>query len=201
MSSDLAGIEIPSDVLRKWQRIVDLLANIMQVPSAVVTKVEPLHCRDYKTLVSSNSKGNPFAVDEIFSLDIGTFCETVIKNREPLLVSDALEDERWKSAPEIGVGMVSYLGFPVSWPDGRIFGTICVLDNKANRYSDLYQEVLSHCRDVLQGDLQTLARLGSELDAQKAHLSELFARVPEAIVLANRFEVAAVAIHLLGHLP
>ncbi len=186
MNLDTPEIAIPSDVLRKWQRIVDLLANIMHVPSAVVTKMEPPHYTDYRTVVSSNSKGNPFPVDEIFSMDIGTFCETVIKNREPLLVANALEDDQWKSAPEIGVGMVSYLGFPVSWPDGRVFGTICVLDDKANRYSDLYQELLLHCRDVLQGDLQTLARLGSELEAQKAQLSELFARVPEAVVLADR---------------
>ncbi len=42
------------------------------------------------------------------------------------------------------------------------------------------------CRDILQGDLQTPARLGSELEEQKAHLSELFARIPEAVVLADR---------------
>lgn len=158
----------------------------MHVPSAVVTKLEPPHCTHYRTLVSSNSKGNPFPIDELFSMDIGTFCETVIKNREPLLVINALEDDQWKSAPEIGVGMVSYLGFPVSWPDGRMFGTICVLDDKANRYSDLYREILLHCRDVLQGDLQTLTRLGAELEEQRAHLSELFARVPEAVALADR---------------
>ena len=185
MSLDIREIAIPADVLRKWQRIVDLLANIMHVPSAVVTEVEPPDCTYYTTLISSNSNGNPFPIDQVFSLDIGTFCETVIKNREPLLVVNALEDDHWKSAPEIGVGMVSYLGFPVAWPDGRIFGTICVLDDKANHYSEAYRELLSHCRDVLQGDLQTLARLGSEIEAQKAHLSELFARVPEAIVLVD----------------
>jgi signal transduction histidine kinase len=155
-------IAIPSDVLRKWQRIVDLLARIMNVPSAVVTTIAPPYS-SYRTLVSSASAGNPFPVDENFSMDIGTFCETVIKNREPLLVANALDQDQWKRAPEIGVGMVSYLGFPVLWPDGRMFGTICVLDDKANRYSDLYQELLTHCRDVLQGDLQTLARLGHEL--------------------------------------
>jgi PAS domain S-box-containing protein len=179
-------LAIPPDVLRKWQRIVDLLANIMQVPSAVVTRIEPPHYTYYRTVVSSHSTGNPFPVDETFSMEIGTFCETVIKNREPLLVANALEDVQWQSAPEIQVGMVSYLGFPVLWPDGRMFGTICVLDDKANRYSDLYQEVLSHCRDVLQGDLQTLARLGHELEEQRAHLSELFARVPEAVVMVER---------------
>ncbi len=186
MNSDTPEIAIPSDVLRQWQRIVDLLANIMHVPSAVVCKLEPPDYTHYTVISSSNSIGNPFPVDEIFSMDIGTFCETVIKSREPLLVANGLEDAQWKSAPEMRVGMVSYLGFPVFWPDGRVFGTICVLDNKTNRYSDLYQEVLSHCRDVLQGDLQTLARFGSELEEQKAHLSELFARVPEAVVLADR---------------
>lgn len=179
-------IAIPSDVLRTWQRIVDLLANMVHVPSAVVCYLEPPHYTHYRIVASSSSKGNPFPNDQVFSMDIGTFCETVIKKREPLLVVNALEDDRWKSAPELQVGMVSYLGLPVCWPDGRMFGTICVLDDKANRYSDLYQELLLHCRDVLQADLQTLSRLGSELEDQKAHLSELFARVPEAVVLVDR---------------
>ena len=186
MNSDTPEIAIPPDVLRNWQRIVDLLANIMRVPSAVVTKLEPPHYTHYKTLVSSDSKGNPFPVDETFSMDVGTYCETVIKTREPLLVANALQDGQWKSAPDVQLGMISYLGFPVSWPDGRMFGTICVVDDKANRYSDLYQQLLSHCRDVLQGDLQTLVRLGSELEHQRAQLSELFARVPDAVVMVDR---------------
>jgi PAS domain S-box-containing protein len=186
VNSDTPEIAIPSDVLRKWQRIVDLSASIMRVPSAVVTKIEPPDYTHYRVLVSSNSQGNPFPIDETFSMDIGTFCETVIKNREPLLITNALVEDQWKSAPEIQVGMVSYLGFPVLWPDGRMFGTICVLDDKTNCYSDLYQEFLVHCRDVLQADLQTLARLGNELEEQKAHLSELFARVPEAVVMVDR---------------
>jgi PAS domain S-box-containing protein len=186
VNSGSPEIAIPSDVLRAWQRIVDLLANIMHVPSAVVCQLEPRLCTHYRIVASSNSEGNPFPNEQIFSMDIGTFCETVIKKREPLLVANALEDDQWKSAPELQVGMVSYLGFPVLWPDGRMFGTICVLDDKANRYSDLYQELLLHCRDVLQADLQTLARFGNELDDQRAHLSELFARVPEAVVLVDR---------------
>ena len=186
MNSDTQEIAIPSDVLWKWQRIVDLLASIVRVPSAVVCKLEPPDYTHYRIVANSNSEGNPFRMDETFSMDIGTFCETVIKNREPLLVANALEDDQWKSAPEIQVGMVSYLGFPVVWPDGRMFGTICVLDDKANRYSDVYQQLLLQCRDVLQGDLETLARLGNELEEQRAHLGELFARVPEAVVMVDR---------------
>ena len=186
MNSETTEIAIPSDILGKWQRIADLLANIMHVPSAVVTKLEPPHNTHYRTIVSSSGEANPFPIDEFFSMDIGTFCETVIKKRAPLLVVNALEDDEWKSAPELKVGMVSYLGFPVVWPDGRMFGTICVLDDRANRYNELYQELLLLCRDVLQGDLQTLARLGNELEEQRAQLSELFARVPEAVIMLDR---------------
>lgn len=184
-NSEPQEFAIPSDVLQNWQRIVDLMANIMHVPSAVVTQLEPPGATHYRIISSCSSAANPFFIDQVFSMEIGTFCETVIKSREPLLVSDARKDDQWKLAPEIQVGMVSYLGFPVLWPDGHMFGTICVLDDKANRYSDLYQELLLHCRDVLQADLQTLARLGNELEDQKTHLSELFARVPEAVVMVD----------------
>jgi PAS domain S-box-containing protein len=186
MQSQPVEIEIPFDALQNWQRIVDLLANIMHVPSAVVCKLEPPNYARYRILASSNSKGNPFPVDDSFAMDIGTFCETVIKSRKPLLVANALEDDRWKRAPELQVGMVSYLGLPLVWPDGHMFGTICVLDDKANPYSDIYQQFLLHCRDVLQADLQTLVRLSDELEGQKAHLRELFARVPDAVVMISR---------------
>lgn len=186
MNSGSPEIAIPSDVLRKWQRIVDLLASIVRVPSAVLTRLDPPYCQQYRIVSSSQSKGNPFPVDDVFAMDIGTFCETVIKSRQPLLVIDAREDAEWKSAPELQVGMVSYLGFPVLWPDGQVFGTICVLDVKANGYSDLYQELLLHCRDVLQADLQTLTRMANELEDQRAQLTELIERVPEAVVMVDR---------------
>jgi len=186
VNSETLEVAIPPDVLRTWQRIVDLLANIIRVPSAVVTRLEPPSGTHYRTVVSSHSEGNPFPVGETFAMDIGTFCETVIKTRKPLLVANAPEEDQWRSAPEIQVGMVSYLGLPVVWPDGRMFGTICVLDDRTNQYSGLYQELLLHCRDVLQGDLQTLARLSNELEQQRVHLSELFARVPDAVVMVDR---------------
>lgn len=185
MSLSSLQIGIPADVLRAWQRIVDLLAKIMQVPSAVVCQLQPPSGTHYKIVASSISDGNPFPVDQIFAMDIGTFCETVIKSRDPLLVANALESERWKFAPEIKAGMVSYLGLPVIWPDGQVFGTICVLDDKTNLYSDAYQELLQHCRDVLQVDLHMLVRLSNELEEQRTHLNELFLRVPEAVVLLD----------------
>jgi hypothetical protein len=99
--------QVPPDIVAKWQEIVDLLAELMHVPSALVMQVEP---PNIKVFVSSESKGNPYEPDETAPLNTGLYCETVMKNRRPLLVPDALEDDEWKSNPDIKLGMISYLG-------------------------------------------------------------------------------------------
>ena len=80
-----------------------------------------------------------------------------MKTRQSLLVPDAREDERWKLGPDSDLGLISYLGVPIAWPDGEIFGTLCVCDNKRNEYSGLYLRLMLLWRDVLQADLKTLA--------------------------------------------
>src|SRR5262249_17799051 len=73
-----------------------------------------------------------------------------------LVVPDALSDQDWNANPDIKLGMISYMGVPVAWPNGSIFGTICALDGKPNGYSELFRKLLFQCRDVLQADLKLL---------------------------------------------
>lgn len=158
------GIDIPEATAQKWQEITNLLAEILHVPAALIMKVEPSGA--IVVFSSSESKGNPYERGERASLNTGLYCETVMRNRRPLLVPDALADEEWKSNPDIKLGMVSYLGFSIAWPTGDIFGTICVLDDHTNHYCKTYQKLMSQCRDVLEADLSSLfvvcARLAEE---------------------------------------
>jgi C4-dicarboxylate-specific signal transduction histidine kinase len=145
--------QIPSLTIHKWQEIIDLLAEILRVPSALVMKVEP---PNIKVFVSSESEGNPYERNELASLNTGLYCETVMKTRQLLLVPDALVDQEWKTNPDIKLGMISYMGLPVTWPNGDIFGTICVLDSRRNEFNELYRKLLLQCREVLQADLKSL---------------------------------------------
>jgi PAS domain S-box-containing protein len=97
-----------------------------------------------------------------------------MKSRQPLLVPDALRDEQWQSNPDIKLGMISYLGVPIVWPDGAVFGTICVLDKKPNEYSEHYLKLLLQWRDVLQADLRSLATLHRELEERETKIRRLF---------------------------
>ena len=161
---------VPPEKIRKWQEIVNLTAEIMHVPSASIMRVEP---PNIKVFVSSETKGNPYEQDEVASLDTGLYCETVMKTRQPLLVPDAIRDEQWQANPDIKLGMISYLGVPIVWPDGEVFGTICVLDKKSNEYSELYHKLLQQWRDVLQADLRSLATLHRELEARETKIRRL----------------------------
>ena len=166
-STPAHSVEVPSEIIRKWQEIVDLLAEIMHVPSASIMQVDP---PQIKVFVSSASKGNPCQPG---APDTGPYCATVMRTGQPLLVPDALENDAWKVNPHVRLGMISYLGVPISWPDGRIFGTICVRDNKRNDYTEAYLKLLLHFRDVLQADLKSFARLQGEIEQREAKIRRL----------------------------
>ncbi|MFC0697797.1 GAF domain-containing sensor histidine kinase [Paraburkholderia humisilvae] len=162
--------QLPDETVSKWQEMVDLLAEIVHVPSALIMRVEP---PNIKVFVSSESNGNPYERAETVPLNSGLYCETVMKTRRALLVPDALQDDEWKSNPDIQLGMISYLGVPISWPDGEIFGTICVLDRKRNSYNDLFLRLLLRWRDVLEADLKLFATLDKQIREREAKIQRL----------------------------
>lgn len=164
--------EISPDTLEQWQGIVDLAAKIMNVPAALIMKVHP---EQIEVFVTSESDGNPYELNELAELNTGLYCETVMKSDDKLLVPNALNDPDWDDNPDIKLGMISYLGWPLHWPSGDIFGTICVLDNKENAYSADYVELLLRLRDSVELQLKQQQTIEQLQSAQKTieEMSEL----------------------------
>src|SRR4051812_48965892 len=99
----LETIQVPSQVTQKWQEIVDLVAEVCHVPSALIMKVEP---PNIQVFVRSESEGNPYERNELACLNTGLYCETVMKTRRLLMVPDALADQEWNANPDIKLGMI-----------------------------------------------------------------------------------------------
>lgn len=146
----LTAVDVPDRFRDKWSGTLDILASILQVPAALVMRV---HERDIEVFARSSGNGNVYEVQEVAPLDTGLYCETVMTSRAELIVPDALADPSWRDNPDIELGMVSYLGLPIEWPTGQIFGTICVLNNRAHDYPDLHRNVLQQFREMVQNDL------------------------------------------------
>ncbi|GLQ98773.1 sensor domain-containing diguanylate cyclase [Dyella mobilis] len=163
-------IDIPGGVLEKWQNIVDTMAKIIAVPAGLIMRIVD---DDIQVLVSSQTEGNPYHPGDREKLPgSGLYCETVIRKNTQLLVPDARQDEHWRNNPDIRLNMVSYLGFPIRWPDQTPFGTICVLDNKKNAYSQLHEHLLTQFRDVIEQYLQ-LIHVNVQLSVAKAEMEVL----------------------------
>ena len=150
------AIEIPDDVFEKWQKMVDLMAEIIGVPAGLIMKV---HENEIEVFVTSSSKGNPYEKGEKANLKTGLYCETVMARRGELLVPDARKDSDWDHNPDIELNMVSYLGVPLLWPNEEIFGTMCVLDNDENSYTQLYHELLQQFRQTVEADMKLLVNI------------------------------------------
>jgi signal transduction histidine kinase len=156
---------IPDPILEKWQKIVNLMAELLDVPAGLIMRIlgEDIH-----VFVSSTTGGNPYhpGESEHFS-GSGLYCETVVTKNHELLVPNALLDEAWKNNPDVRLNMISYLGYPIRWPDGRPFGTICVLDCKTNSYSEKYKRLVTQFRDIVEIHLEivyTEAKRREELE-------------------------------------
>jgi signal transduction histidine kinase len=156
---------IPDPILERWQEIVNLMADMLAVPAGLIMRIlgEEIH-----VFVSSRTEGNPYHPgDHEHFWGSGLYCETVVTKNHELLVPNALLDEAWRTNPDVKLNMISYLGYPILWPDGTPFGTICVLDCKTNSYSEKYKRLVNQLRDIVETHLEivyTEARRREELE-------------------------------------
>jgi PAS domain S-box-containing protein len=161
--------DIANEVIGKWQRIVDLMAKTVGVPAGLIMRVDP---PQIEVFVSSETGGNPYEQGERADLDSGLYCETVMKQRSPLLVPDALHDPEWDHNPDITLGMIYYFGFPLEWPDGEIFGTLCVLDRKDNSQASTYKDLLYEFQHIIEGDLRIMFEGAEREEVMRLELEE-----------------------------
>jgi len=154
MLSNEVQIKIPEVTLKAWQEIVDIMAELIGIPAGLIMRLKGA---DIEVFVSSHSEGNPYRPGDREHLwGSGLYCERVVKTQKPLLVPNALADVNWENNPDVKLKMISYLGFPVLWPDGKPFGTICVLDNQENAYSENFKKLILKFRDLVQSDLEII---------------------------------------------
>ena len=146
-------LNVPDKMLSHWQATVDIIAEIADVPATLIMRV---HSDKMEVFTASQSAGNPFHPNQMADLGTGLYCETVIQNKSALLVPNALKDPDWNHNPDIELGMISYFGLPLCWPNGKLFGTICMLDSKENHFAVRYQQLLSQFQKSIEGDLNAL---------------------------------------------
>ena len=168
---------IPEDMQQRWQNIIDLVARTLGVPSGQITRFTE---ETLEIFVTNERSGNPFRTSDSSPLGTGMFCETVAGHREMMQVDDIRSSDYWRNNPFAKTGMLSYIGVPLAWEDGEMFGTFCLLDGKTNSYSDAFKQFILQFKEVIEADLRSVLQqreLQSRLSAQELMIREAHHRI------------------------
>jgi two-component system sensor histidine kinase/response regulator len=180
----VSSLSIPQHLLTQWQGFIDTMAEMIAVPAGLIMRVVE---KDIEVFLASQTAGNPYHPGERENLiGSGLYCETVLRDRTGLLVPNALVDAHWRNNPDTKIGMVSYLGFPILWPDGSPFGTICVLDRKANAYTDAQKRLIEYFRATIESHL---ALIVEDFHRSQSVVNERLQRAEESQLSEERFRL------------
>jgi GAF domain-containing protein len=162
-------LQVPEDILAQWQSMVNVMVELAGIPAGLIMRIAK---EDIEVFLASQGNGNPYHPgDREHLVGSGLYCETVIRTKQPLLIVDALADPKWRNNPDVKLNMISYLGFPILLPDNTPFGTICILDIRANVYSDTIQQLIEKFRNLIEAHLELLY-MNTVLGEKNRHLSE-----------------------------
>jgi PAS domain S-box-containing protein len=149
---DKQQIEMTQDILESWQGIVNTLAELCDVPAALIRKFTDDHM---EVICSSESRNNPFQKGEKTPLR-NIYCHHVVQMKKRLLIPNVMKYDKKDSHRSIGSDMVSYLAFPLLWPDGDVFGTISLIDSKEHTYTPRFENLLLKFKELAETQLAML---------------------------------------------
>lgn len=155
--------EISPEAIAKWQRVVDLISDLADVPASLIMSTVEQH---HSVYIANGSSANPYSVGQSFQLNEKLYCFGVFQNDGELCVEDAKCDPRWQDNQDLEHGMTFYVGLPLKWPDGEIFGTICVLDKRRNKRALMFRKGLREFCRVVEDDLALLVEVDKRKQAQ-----------------------------------
>mgnify|MGYP000689539521 CR=1 FL=1 len=183
----LSTMDVPPEMLASWQKSIDLMAELLEVPVGYVTRIS---CEQIHILLDSDNNETPLKSGLSAPLGTGYYCEVVIDRKSAMMIPNALVDPMWKDGPDVALGLISYFGVPLFWPNGEVFGTVCVLDAKVRHFNQRQQELVTRFRDAVQQGLQTLF--------EQAQLKRAQAQLLQSAKLASIGSMSAGLAHELN---
>lgn len=168
---------IPTETKEKWQRLINHVATTLHQPHALITRL------DHDTLyvfLHNNTADTTFIEHDKFPLGLGVYCETTMTRNEVNFVPDALGDVNWQDNPSVDFSLISYIGVPIRWPDGELFGTVCALGDKPLAEDKAQFDDITLFKSLVETDLQLLLEKQERTSSERRFdtaLSEVHHRV------------------------
>jgi len=97
-----------------------------------------------------------------------SFCRIVVATGQPLVVTDATSDPRVADNGAVAdLGVIAYLGAPVTLAGGFCLGSLCVLDSVPREWTPRDQEVLAELAELVVTEVTLRLEIQERKDAQE----------------------------------
>ena len=147
---------------KAFEKITSLVQSILEVPISAVSLVDRER-QWFKSIQGLETRETPRSI---------SFCTHAIRMDEPLIVPDALEDDRFSSSPLVvdAPNIRSYAGVALQTPDGYNVGALCAMDTKPRDFSTGQLGILKSFASLVVDELE-LRRI-----AERDHLTGALSR-------------------------
>ena len=140
--------------LQRWQENVNLIAKLFVAPSVCVFQT---NSKGSQVVASNQGELNLYPTGSFFPREADLFSHVIAEHKRELYVPDASADICWINHQEVTeVGIRSYMGVPLFWPNGLLFGSLCVLDQAPSDYRSQFLELLKTFRALIESDLNLM---------------------------------------------
>jgi len=140
-------------LIDELREITTLIAKLCKVEAALLMRGND---ESMEVIAASQLEVTPYEQGEKAPREGRLYCETVLATGEALTVEDAFNDPVWAGNPDTELGLASYYGVPVSWPDGSPFGTLCILSRAARAPSSSDRAIISCFSRVVENVLKLI---------------------------------------------
>lgn len=177
----LAGTQLPDSVAEEaFDRLTRMVTRLLGVPVSLVSLVDDKRqfFKSQHGLQGPASKARQTPLSH-------SFCQHVVIQEAPLVVTDAEHDPRVRdnlAIPDLGVK--AYLGVPLTLPSGHVIGSLCAIDTAPRPWSDADLKSMRDVAEIVMNEIglrrEIAARQKAE-DSQDLLIAELHHRVKNTL--------------------
>ena len=154
-----------------FDRLARLASRLLQAPIALVSLVD----EDRQFFKSCLGLPEPWASWRETPLS-HSFCQHVVASCAPLIINDARSHPEFRDNLAIGdLGVVAYLGIPLTLPNGHTVGSFCVFDSVPRTWTALETETVRDFAALVMSEIELHAvhgRLKERIQEQAGELGD-----------------------------
>ncbi len=163
-----------------FDRLTRMVTRLLGVPVALISLV------DDKRQFFKSQQGLQGPAGEQRQTPLShSFCQHVVIERSPLVVTDAENDPRVCDNPAVSdLGVRAYLGVPLTLPSGHVIGSLCAIDGFPREWSGADLKSLSEIAEIVMSEIGLRREIAQRIkaeDSQELLIAELHHRVKNTL--------------------